>query len=194
MSVSGSTVARPQPLVPSGVLAMAIFVATEAMFFAGLISAFLVLRAQSSDWPPIDQPRLPVELTGINTAILLASGWTMHRALRALRRGGEGGVRWLAATALLGTIFLAIQGTEWVNLVGYGLTTSSSLYGATFYTLVGAHGLHVLAALVALLVALRLALRNSRRPDGAEWLEPYRMYWLFVVAVWPVLYVLVYLT
>jgi cytochrome c oxidase subunit 3 len=196
MSVSESSVARPQPLVPSGVLAMAIFVATEAMFFAGLISAFLVLRAQSSDWPPIDQPRLPVELTGINTAILLASAWTMHRALRAFQRREAGSVRWLGVTALLGTIFLAIQGTEWVNLVRYGLTTSSSLYGATFYTLVGAHGLHVLAAVVALLVALRLAVRRSGRAEGAEWewLEPYRMYWFFVVGVWPVLYVLVYLT
>jgi heme/copper-type cytochrome/quinol oxidase subunit 3 len=173
---------------------MAIFIATEAMFFAGLISAFVVLRAQAPDWPPMDQPRLPVGVTGINTAILLASGWTMQRALRALRGGGQTVIRWLGATALLGAIFLVIQGSEWLRLVHFGLTTSSSLYGATFYTLIGAHGLHVLAALVALLVALRLAIRRMDRSAGAEWLMPYRMFWHFVVAVWPILYVLVYLT
>jgi heme/copper-type cytochrome/quinol oxidase subunit 3 len=194
MSPDRSTLAKSRPIVPSGVLAMAMFIATEAMFFAGLISAFVVLRAQAPDWPPMDQPRLPVGITGINTVILLASGWTMQRALRALREGGDAVIRWLGATALLGAIFLVIQGSEWVRLVHFGLTTSSSLYGATFYTLIGAHGLHVLAALVALLVALRLAIRRRDRAGGAEWLMPYRMFWHFVVAVWPILYVLVYLT
>lgn len=172
---------------------MVLFLITEVMFFAGLISAFLVLRAGAVLWPPLDQPRLPVGITAVNTAILLLSGGTMHRAVTAARRRGGPG-RWLDATALLGALFLAIQGSEWVRLVGFGLTTSSSLYGGTFYTLVGAHGIHVLAALIVLVsVALR-----TRRARGAaassRALGLCRMYWLFVVAVWPVLYVLVYLT
>jgi heme/copper-type cytochrome/quinol oxidase subunit 3 len=167
---------------------MALFIATEAMFFAGLISAFVVLRAQAPEWPPFDQPRLPVFATGINTAVLLASGWTMHRALAALRAGGAGVSGWLGATAALGAIFLGIQGFEWVRLVAFGLTTNSSLYGATFYTLVGAHGLHVLGALVALLLVWRRA--SADRAESL--LLPIWMYWLFVVAVWPVLYAMVY--
>jgi heme/copper-type cytochrome/quinol oxidase subunit 3 len=181
---------RRGPLVPSGVLGMAMFIATEVMFFAGLISAFLVLRAQAIGWPPLDQPRLPVGVTGINTLVLLASGWTVLRAVAALRRGERTVVRWLALTAVLGTLFLAVQGFEWVRLIGFGLTSSSSLYGATFYTLVGAHGLHVLAAVVVLLFALRRAARGGYTSPGA--LDPIQMYWLFVVAVWPVLYLLVY--
>ena len=176
--------------IPSGVLGMAIFLATEAMFFAGLISAFWVLRAQTPLWPPPDQPRLPVALTGANTLVLLASGWTAHLAVRARRRGRAAGP-WLDATALLGLVFLGVQGTEWVRLLGYGLTTSSSLYGATFYTLVGAHALHVVAALVVLLV---IRGGGGRAGPQLERLELTRVYWLFVVAVWPVLYVLVYLT
>jgi heme/copper-type cytochrome/quinol oxidase subunit 3 len=193
MSAADTAITGGRPLVPSGVLGMVLFISTEAMFFAALISAYLVLRAQAVDWPPFDQPRLPVGVTGVNTAVLLLSGWTMQRALAAARaRKGSTG-RWLAATALLGSIFLAIQGTEWARLIGFGLTTSSSLYGGTFYTLVGAHGLHVLAALVVLLVVAVRGLRGHYSRSEDRELELCRMYWLFVVAVWPVLYVLVYL-
>jgi len=184
----------PRPaLVPSGTLAMALFIATEVMFFAGLVSAFLVLRAEALVWPPTGQPRLPVGLTGLNTAVLLASGWTLQRSLVALRAGGGPG-RWLEITAVLGVLFLVIQGSEWARLVGFGLTTTSSLYGSIFYTLVGAHALHVLAALVALLVVTARARRGRYPADAPGGLELCRMYWLFVVAVWPVLYVLVYLS
>jgi heme/copper-type cytochrome/quinol oxidase subunit 3 len=172
---------------------MAFFLAAEAMFFAGLISAFVVLRAQTPGWPPLDQPRLPIGVTGLNTLVLLASAWTLNRGRASLARGREGLVRWLAVTALLGSLFLLVQGAEWVRLIRYGLTTRSSLYGATFYTLVGAHGLHVLAALVVLLMLLRRAARGHFPRGEPQRLDPYRMYWFFVVAVWPVLYVLVYL-
>jgi heme/copper-type cytochrome/quinol oxidase subunit 3 len=177
--MTSSTIAavETRPLVPSGLLGMAIFVATEAMFFAALISAFVVLRVQALDWPPFDQPRLPVGVTGVNTAILLLSGCTMHLALRSVR----------------GALFLAIQGYEWVQLVGFGLTTSSSLYGATFYALVGAHGLHVLAALVALVAVTVRGHRGHYGRVEHTGLAMCHLYWLFVVAVWPILYALVYL-
>lgn len=191
MSASQPALAPRPAAVPSATLGMALFVATEVMFFAGLVSAFLVLRAEALVWPPPDQPRLPVGVTGFNTALLLASGWTVRRAVAALREGGRPGP-WLEATALLGALFLGIQGGEWVRLVGFGLTTTSSLYGGIFYTLVGAHALHVLAALAALLVVTARARRGRYRPDAPGGLELCRMYWLFVVAVWPVLYVLVY--
>jgi heme/copper-type cytochrome/quinol oxidase subunit 3 len=180
-------------IVPSGVLAMVLFLSTEVMFFAALISAFLVLKAQTLGWPPFGQPRLPVLVTGLNTALLLASGWTMHRALGSVGRGEGSGLRWLGLTALAGTLFLGIQGYEWVQLLRFGLTVQSSLYGATFYTIVGAHGLHVAAALVVLFVVLARTWggRYTREEHGG--LELCWMYWLFVVAVWPILYVLVYL-
>ncbi|HYB12565.1 MAG TPA: cytochrome c oxidase subunit 3, partial [Myxococcota bacterium] len=70
------------------------------------------------------------------------------------------------------------------------LTTCSSLYGATFYAIVGAHATHVLIALGV----LGFALREVRRGQLTGWAElaPYRMYWLFVVGIWPILYALVY--
>jgi heme/copper-type cytochrome/quinol oxidase subunit 3 len=181
--------------IPNAVLGMLIFLGTEAMFFAGLISAFLVLRAGSAVWPPADQPRLPVLVTGLNTLILLVSAYTMWRALAAVRNDRQGELRrWLGVTGLLGTLFLAIQGTEWVRLLGYGLRMTSDVYGATFYTLIGCHGLHVLGGVIVLLAVLRQAIqgRHSSRDHAA--LEACRLYWFFVVGVWPILYVLVYLS
>ena len=178
--------------VSSGVLGMLLFLFTEAMLFGGLISAFLVLRAQAPVWPPAGQPRLPVAVTGGNTLVLLLSGWTMIRAVGALRQGSAASVRWLQATAVLGLLFLAIQGTEWARLVGFGLTGKSSVYGATFYALVGIHGLHVMAAVIVLFVNLARTMRGFYSASAHDGLTLCRMYWIFVVAVWPILYLLLY--
>jgi len=66
------TVSRKKA-IPNGVLGMLIFVGTEIMFFLGFISAFSIVKSGSVVWPPPDQPRLPVELTTINTAFLMLS-------------------------------------------------------------------------------------------------------------------------
>jgi heme/copper-type cytochrome/quinol oxidase subunit 3 len=62
---------------------MLAFLSAETMFFAGLISAFFVLRLSAAVWPPPLQPRLPVLVTGLNTLVLLASSVAMLAALRA---------------------------------------------------------------------------------------------------------------
>ena len=72
----------------------------------------------------------------------------MWRVVRFLRRHNKAGaVRWMAATTVLGVLFLAIQGSEWARLILFGLTMTSSLYGAMFYLIVGAHALHLVVAL-----------------------------------------------
>ncbi len=189
---AGVPVGREREAVSSGVLGMTLFLFTEFMLFAGLISAFLVLRAQAPVWPPAGQPRLPVAVTGANTLVLLLSGWTMVRAVGALRQGSAASVRWLQGTAALGLLFLLIQGTEWARLVGFGLTGKSSVYGATFYALVGIHGLHVAAAVVVLFANLARTMRGRYTAAAHDGLTLCRMYWIFVVAVWPILYLLLY--
>jgi cytochrome c oxidase subunit 3 len=182
----------PGPVrIPNAVLGVLIFLGAEAMLFAGLISACVVLRAGSAMWPPLDQPRLPVAVTAVNTVILLCSGYTMWRAHAAIRRSQPADLRrWLAATALLGGVFLLVQGTEWVRLLRYGLT---GVYGGVFYTLIGCHGLHVLGALVVVLVVLRGAARGQYTARSHATVTACQLYWFFVVGVWPLLYVLVYL-
>jgi heme/copper-type cytochrome/quinol oxidase subunit 3 len=186
---------RPNtPLLSNAKLGTIMLLGAETMFFGGLIGAFIVFRLGAPNWPPPFQPRLPVGVTGINTVILLVSAVTMALSVRYMRAGNlSAAKRFLAFTAFIGTLFLAVQGSEWVKLVHFGLTVSSSVYGGLFYTLIGAHGLHVLGALVWL-VAVYAQVRNGRYSSkNYTGLQICSMYWIFVVALWPVLYGLVYL-
>ena len=185
--------AEPLRAIDNSVLGMMLFLGTDAMFFAALIGAFLVFRVGATDWPPVGQPTLPVLVTGINTMILLISGVTMLIAWRRIRYGDSRGlIAALTITAALGTIFLLIQGFEWVRLIGFGLTLSSGVYGATFYTLIGTHALHVVGAVVWLAVVMFMAYRGRFSESRYTAVKLSGMYWLLVVLLWPVLYVLVY--
>ena len=102
-------------------------------------------------------------------------------------------MRWLSVAAILGGIFLAVQGYEWVRLVHFGLTMSSSTYGTTFYTLIGTHALHVAGALVWLLALLGLAMAGRVSRERGTAVRGCVLYWHFVVGLWPILFVAVYL-
>ena len=172
-------------------LATMFFIAAEIMFFAGLISAYLVLRVGAAQWPPPAQPRLPILVTGLNTLVLLGSSLAMLRTQRD--RAPARVVRGLSVVGALGIVFLAVQGYEWVQLIGYGLTMTSGAYGSTFYTLIGVHALHVVGALVWLAIVRAGVGRGRFLEPSAAPLRACAMYWHFVVALWPVLYVTVYL-
>ena len=175
-------------------LAMLFLICGEVMFFGGLISAFLVLRVTAAQWPPPLQPRLPVGVTGVNTLVLLASSVAMVSASRALARGDARTlVRRLVLAGGLGTAFLLVQGYEWIRLVSYGLTVWSGAYGTTFYTLIGTHAAHVVAAVAWVGVTAWLAARGHFAEGRTGALRACAIYWHFVVALWPVLYVAVYL-
>jgi heme/copper-type cytochrome/quinol oxidase subunit 3 len=178
---------RPDPTL--GVL---IFIGSEVMLFAGLVSALLVSRASAPFWPPLGQPRLPVAVTGVNTGLLVLSGFTIWRVVRLLRRhDSRRGVRWMTLTTALGAIFLAVQGSEWARLIHFGLTMTSSLYGGMFYLIVGAHALHLAVAL-ALLSLVTARLWRGRYESDVRGLVACSVYWSFVVILWPILYALVY--
>jgi len=182
------------PPVSNARLGMMVFLAFEGMFFAGLIGAFLVLRLGSPSWPPLGQPRLPLLVTWVNTVALLFSGITMRSALRASKIGDRKGLTTaLSGTALLGTIFLVVQGSEWVRLIRHGLTLSAGIYGATFYTLIGCHAVHVLGALIWLLIVRFGSIGGRVSARSNIGVELCGMYWYFVVGLWPVLFLLVYL-
>ena len=184
---------RAKSPVSSGVVGMLLFIVTEVMFFGALISAYLVIRAGLDEWPPWGQPRLPVETTAFNTLVLLVSGLLMAYSRNLLQKNKfTQGRRWLGFSIMLGTFFLISQGYEWVQLIKYGLTISSSVYGGLFYLIIGAHGFHVIGTLAFLIYAWK-RLGASVNPITPEGLLPVQLLWYFVVCVWPVLYVLVYL-
>ena len=182
-----------RPLLDNVRLAMLFLICGEVMFFGGLVSAFLVLRVSAAQWPPPLQPRLPVGVTGVNTLVLLASSVAMVAAIRALERHDSRAlVRRLLIAGGLGAAFLLVQGYEWIRLVSYGLTMGSGAYGTTFYTVIGTHAAHVVAAVVWVGVTVVLAVRDRFLDGRAGALRACAIYWHFVVALWPILYVAVY--
>jgi cytochrome c oxidase subunit 3 len=168
---------------------MLIFIAAEVMFFAGLISAFTIIRSGAAVWPPPDQPRLPVERTALNTLALLASGVALAFAQRAFSRDRRRARTPLLLAMGLGGFFVVAQGFEWVALLRQGLTVTSSSLGSFFYLIVGLHALHAVIAIGLLAYAW---LRLQRGWLVQSQLVTAAAFWYFVVGLWPVLYGVVY--
>jgi cytochrome c oxidase subunit 3 len=183
--------ARRRQIAPNGVIGMLICVVCEVMFFSGFISAHTIVKTTAiNGWPPPGQPRLPIGETLINTAALIASGFVLRYAGRAFRKRADA-ARWpLLASLLLGAFFVAFQGAEWVALLREGLTLTTSTHASFFYLIIGAHGLHAVAGVFALLWAY---LRLRRSELVLSELMTVQIFWFFVVALWPILYWRVYL-
>lgn len=192
MSVSIVQTVKREPIISSAVLGMFIFILTEVMVFASFISAFNIIKSSFTNWPPLGQPRLPLEITAVNSLFLLASAWLLHQSQSYFKKEqGTPRVRkYCLAALLLGVLFVMIQGIEWIRLIRYGLTLTSSIYGSFFYLIIGTHALHVLFAILALLISYRKLLKNELKQDT---FAAMKAFWFFVVGLWPVLYWLVYL-
>jgi heme/copper-type cytochrome/quinol oxidase subunit 3 len=181
------------PPISNARIAVVVLLVAESMFFSGLISAYLVLRGIAPAWPPPNLPRLPLGVTWVNTLVLMASGVTMIGAVRAARRDDQRALRrGVALTGLLGVIFLAVQGSEWVRLIHHGLTLSAGMYGATFYALIGTHAVHVVGAVAWLGVVAWWAQRGRFVGGKDSAVEACAIYWIFVCALWLALFALVY--
>ncbi len=173
-------------------LAMLLFVASEAVFFILLILAYVVYHATSPS--AADASRyLDVPKTGIFTACLISSSFTMWRAdIRFSNGGGRAALAWLFVTIALGAVFLAGQGAEYASLIRENVILSRDLFGTTFFTVTGFHGLHVFTGLIMLGTLFGLGLKRSieRRPEAIDAIS---IYWHFVDAVWVVIFPVVYL-
>ena len=178
----------------TAVFGMTIFLASEAMLFAGLIAGYIVLRLSSPAWPPsADLPKLPVVLTGINTVFLITSSFTYHFAEVAVKKGKKG-TAWLFLTVLLGSLFLCIQGYEWYHMHHEGLWfNTGGVYGSSFFVLTGFHGLHVLIGVLMIAWALIRQLGGAYTAQSHTYLILAGMYWHFVDVVWLFLYLVLYL-
>ena len=130
----------------------------------------------------------------LNTLILLASGVTVTLAHHALKKNERTRlVLWLAATVLLGLVFVFFQVEEYIEAYQQlGLTLGSGIYGSTFFMLTGFHGLHVsLGAIMLLVITIRCA-RGHFKPDQHFGFEAVAWYWHFVDVVWLGLFIFVY--
>ncbi len=179
-------------ILPSrGVVGMACLIVAESAIFTIFVVAYLYYLGRDQRGPT---PRQVLDLPLFTSICLLSSSLTVHLAVAALHRGRRHACSlWLAATVLLGSIFLGGTAHEWYTLIYRdGLTIQTNLFGTTFYSLVGLHATHVLVGLAMLSLALVFSLNGSMSAKHTGRLEVLSLYWHFVDAVWVVVFTVVY--
>ena len=198
---------------------MSWFIFSEVMFFGAFFGALFYARAITMPWlADLDHKILwpdfaatwgnagpagtidkfetmgPFPIPTINTALLLTSGVTLtisHHALRAGDRSNT--IFWLAATILLGAIFMGCQAYEYMHAYSeLNLKLTSGIYGSTFFMLTGFHGFHVTMGGIMLAVVLYRLMKGHFTADHHFAFEGAAWYWHFVDVVWLGLYVVVY--
>jgi cytochrome c oxidase subunit 3 len=179
-------------VLPSrGIVGMACLIVAESAIFIIFIVAYLYYLGKSLNGPtPHDVLELPI----FSSICLLSSSATVHAAVSALHHSKRAATSlWLAATVLLGGIFLGSTALEWYKLITVDhLTIQTNLFGTTFYSLVGLHASHVIVGLLMLSLALIFSLTGSLTSKHTGRLEVLSLYWHFVDAVWVVVFTVVY--
>ncbi|MGF1478879.1 MAG: heme-copper oxidase subunit III [Cyanophyceae cyanobacterium] len=169
-----------------------LFLVAESMIFLGLFAALLIYRSILPAWPPEGTPERELILPAINTVILIASSFVMHRGQEEIKKNNVSGLRlWFGLTAVMGAVFLVGQLYEYAHLE-FDLTTN--LFASAFYALTGFHGLHVTVGLLLILFVLIRAQEQEHYSSEEHFgVEAAELYWHFVDVVWVVLFILVYL-
>ena len=198
---------------------MSWFIFSEVMFFGAFFGALFYARSISMPWlADLDHKFLwpdfaanwgntgpagtiekfemmgPFPIPTINTALLLTSGVTLTISHHALRVGDRSKTAiWLAATILLGAIFMGFQAYEYNHAyTELNLKLTSGIYGSTFFMLTGFHGFHVTMGAIMLSVVLYRVIKGHFTADHHFAFEGAAWYWHFVDVVWLGLYVVVY--
>ena len=198
---------------------MSWFIFSEVMFFGAFFGALFYARSISMPWlADLDHKFLwpdfaanwgntgpagtiekfemmgPFPIPTINTALLLTSGVTLTISHHALRLGDRSKTAlWLAATILLGAIFMGFQAYEYHHAyTELNLKLTSGIYGSTFFMLTGFHGFHVTMGAIMLSVVLYRVMKGHFTADHHFAFEGAAWYWHFVDVVWLGLYVVVY--
>ncbi len=179
--------------VPNGKLGMWLFLASEVMFFTGLIAAYVVLRLSNPSWPG-PEGHLSVPLGTLNTLILIGSSVTIVLALAASQRNALAATRgWLLLTIVLGASFLGIKGVEYSAKFAHEIFPSTNVFWSCYFVLTGFHGLHILGGLSFNLFVLSRTFHQTTWASQRQRLELAGLYWHFVDIVWIFLFPLLYL-
>ena len=174
-------------------LGIILFIVSEASFFLLLVGAYVFFH-RSGGQGPSAASSLDVPRTSLFSLALFASSATVWFAGISLSQGRrQRAGLWLLATIALGAVFLVGQVTEYAELLRKQVTISRNLFGTTFFTLTGFHGLHVFLGLAMLAILFGLTMARKGRAPSAPALEGVSLYWHFVDAVWVVIFGVVYL-
>lgn len=173
--------------------------ASITMFFAVTTSALLVKKGDQQYWMNFELPKIFM----VSTLVVVASSAAMQAALNAFRKERFSLYRkLLTAASVSGVLFLIMQYVGWNAMQSMGIFLDGNASGSFIYVLSGAHGLHIVGGLIALLIAMYKAHRARRdplfeikhilNPKQVLSLEILTTYWHFVNIVWVYLFVFFY--
>jgi cytochrome c oxidase subunit III len=172
-------------------LGMMLFIISEIMVFGAFFTAYFFIRVAQGDAWPAHGTNLPVEVAGMNTAILVSSSFTLHWAEQCIKKNNRFGFKaGMLLTFLLGCSFLFIQINEYANI---GFAPQDGAQQTIFFSLTGLHGAHVFIGLLLLLFVTIRAFRGHYSPEEHRGVEVPGIYWHFVDAMWLVVYFTVYI-
>jgi cytochrome c oxidase subunit III len=197
-------------------LGMWVFLATEVMFFGGLLTAFAVYRTLAPEAVALASKHLNVLLGCVNTVVLLGSSVTMALAVRAAQlRAHRALLIWLGLTMVLGTAFLLIKAVEYTrdyheNLIpGWNFQVPEEdralverdhldprmmqMFFVLYFFMTGLHAVHLIIGIALVGVMAYLSWIRWFSGGGAVQIEVTGLYWHFVDVVWVFLYPLLYL-
>ena len=169
-----------------------LFLIADSFTFLGFFAAFLIYKFTMPVWPPEGTPELELFVPILNTVILVASSFVMHKGQAALKKDDVKGLQlWFGITAAMGLAFLFGQGYEYFH-AEFGLTTN--LFASCFYAVTGFHGLHVTVGVLLILATLWRSREEDHYSSSSHFgVEAAEIYWHFVDVIWLVLFILVYL-
>jgi cytochrome c oxidase subunit 3 len=186
----GPPAANRSSRVDPQVLGILLFIVSEVMVFGAFFTAYFFIRVAQGDPWPAPGTNLPVEVAGVNTAILMSSSLTMHWAQESIKKGNRFGLKaGMLTTFLLGCSFLFIQINEYANI---GFAPQDHAQQTIFYSLTGLHGAHVFIGLLLLLFVTIRSFRGHYSPEEHRGVEVPGIYWHFVDIMWIVVYSTVY--
>lgn len=170
---------RPDTGVSNGTLGIWLFLASEAMLFGALFSAYALLRTSAAEWP------VGREILGLKSVVSMtfalfgvtAMVWTASKPQAKTRHFP------LLLSAALAVCFLGFKSLEYSSKVSAGLLPSSSMFLALYFTLTGFHALHVLGGIAANLWVARGVWRLDEAITTGR-LKALALYWSFVDVVW----------
>jgi cytochrome o ubiquinol oxidase subunit 3 len=170
-----------------------LYLMTDCILFATLFATYMVSRNATASGPGgadiFDMPLVLVE-----TIILLTSSFTCGLALIALKeRKTRRMVIAFAVTFVLGVTFLSIEIWEFIKLINEGYGPQRSAFLSAFFTLVGAHGLHIFIGLIWMAVLIGSLYKRGLSPKLTRQFTLFGLFWHFLDLVWIFIFTFVYL-
>ncbi len=157
------------------------------MMFAGLTSAYIVKRNQAN-WVTFELPKA----FWYSTVVIVLSSITLYMSSKAFKERAMSRYRSLmAATLVLGVLFMVLQVVGFKELWEIGVTLTANVSYSFLYVIVGLHAVHVAGGIIALLVMSLKAFSVKTRSYSIVPVDLINTYWHFVDILW--IYLLVFL-